>query len=270
MTAMAVLEPLDPVEARVLGVLVEKELTTPDQYPLTLNALVAGCNQKSNRAPVLALGAGEVAAALERLRLNRLAERLQGSGRVERHRHVARDRLGADAVSIAVLAELLLRGAQTPGELRGRAGRMAAIPALGDLEQCLAALAERGLVRRLPPPAGSRAATWTQLLTEAGAGGKDAPEPAGVTARAVEVRGAAGAVTAPTPAAPARAAGPDEETLAAPAAAPADPARSRPAAPLAERLERLERRLERLDDELGRVHEALETIARRVGVTLEP
>src|SRR5687768_1225314 len=110
-------------ERRVLGVLVEKAKTTPDAYPLSLNALVTGCNQKSNRDPLLTLSNEEVEEALEGLQKSGLVSRVTGS-RVDRWRHHLYEAWNVSKVELAILAELLLRGPQTEGELRGRAGRM--------------------------------------------------------------------------------------------------------------------------------------------------
>src|SRR5262245_2756710 len=137
---------LDVDERRVLGVLVEKAKTTPDAYPLSLNALVTGSNQKSNRDPVLNISDAQVESALTSLQKKGLVFRLQSSGRVERWRHVAYEAWKVDKVELAVLAELLLRGAQTEGELRGRASRMESIDDLDQLRAVLKRLAERRLV----------------------------------------------------------------------------------------------------------------------------
>jgi uncharacterized protein YceH (UPF0502 family) len=142
---------LEAVERRVLGVLIEKAKTTPDAYPLSLNALVTGCNQKSNRDPVLNLSDAEVENALTGLQKKTLVNRLQGSGRVERWRHIAYETWKVDKVELAILAELLLRGPQTEGELRGRASRMEAIDDLDQLRVILKRLTERGLVVYLTP-----------------------------------------------------------------------------------------------------------------------
>ncbi len=143
---------LNPYERRVLGVLVEKAKTTPDAYPLSLNALVTGCNQKSNRDPVLNLTDLEVEEALARLQKKGLVTRLQGAGRVERWRHNLYDAWTVGKVELAILAELLLRGPQTEGELRARAARMEEIPDLDALREFLSKLAERKLVVFLMPP----------------------------------------------------------------------------------------------------------------------
>jgi len=156
----------DPIEARVFGVLVEKALTTPDQYPLSTNAATNGCNQKTNRDPVLTLEEHEVAGALTRLADRYLARRVfPGNSRVEKFAHNGKEALGLEAAPMAVLAELLLRGPQTPGELRARAARMAPIDSLEALAEILARLIERGYVRRLDPAPGSRAERYEQLVS---------------------------------------------------------------------------------------------------------
>jgi uncharacterized protein YceH (UPF0502 family) len=144
---------LPEYERRVLGVLVEKQKTakTADAYPLTLNSLTTGCNQKSNRDPVLDLTDDEVEETLSSLQKKGLVNRLTG-GRVDKFRHLLYDVWTSDGRQLAVLAELLLRGPQTKGELRGRASRMAAIDTLDDLEEVLRPLAERRLVAYLGPP----------------------------------------------------------------------------------------------------------------------
>jgi len=165
MTPIPLETPLDPVEARVLGVLIEKELTTPDQYPLSVNALVAGANQKSNRHPVMDLADAEVAAALERLRRRFLAGASYGTGqRVERYHQTAGPLLDAERPALAVHAELLLRGPQTQGELRSRAGRMHPFASLEELGRVLQALEAKGQVVHVPPPPGARAAAWASTL----------------------------------------------------------------------------------------------------------
>ena len=157
---------LDPREARVFGVLVEKALTTPEQYPLSVNAATNGANQKSNRDPVLSLSEDEVAAALERLEQKYMARKVfLMNSRVEKFCHNGKDALNLDAAGLAVLAELLMRGPQTPGDLRGRASRMAPIDSLDQLATILSTLIERGYVQRLPPLPGSRAERYVQLLS---------------------------------------------------------------------------------------------------------
>lgn len=142
-----------PNERRILGVLVEKQKTsrTADAYPLTLNALVTGCNQKSNRDPVLQLDDVAVEEGLASLQEKGLVERVTG-GRAERFRHRLYELWTQNGPELAVLAELLLRGAQTRGELRGRAGRMDSIETLDALDEILRSLAARRLVTYLSEP----------------------------------------------------------------------------------------------------------------------
>ena len=173
---------LSPVEARVVGSLAEKQLTTPQQYPLTLNALVLACNQSSNREPVVSYDEDTVHNALSSLKeAGLLRFVLPSHGRsVTRYRQVLDERFGLDARGLSVVAVLMLRGPQTVGELRARTERMADFGALGDVEAELERLASGPdpLVRRLPRRPGQKEERWTQLLsgeaTEPGA----APEPA--------------------------------------------------------------------------------------------
>lgn len=131
--------------------LVEKAKTTPDAYPMSLNALRAGCNQKSNRDPLMEVDEDAVQESLDRLRGVGLVAEVQGGGRVPRYRHYMYDWLGVDKVEIAVMTELLLRGEQTEGELRGRASRMEPIADLQALRNVLNALKTKGLVIALSP-----------------------------------------------------------------------------------------------------------------------
>lgn len=152
--------PLDPYERRVLGVLVEKAKTTPDAYPLSLNALVTGCNQKSNRDPIMNISDLDAETTLEDVQKKGFTIRISGSGRVERWRHNLYDAWSVGKVELAILAELLLRGPQTEGELRQRASRMEEIPDLDTLRDYLRKLAERNLVVYLTPE-GRRGTTVT-------------------------------------------------------------------------------------------------------------
>jgi uncharacterized protein YceH (UPF0502 family) len=155
---------LEAIERRVLGVLVEKAKTTPENYPLSLNALRSACNQKCNRAPLMQLEEPQVEDALEKLReLGAVAE-VQGSGRINRFRHLAYDWLGVEKVELAVMAELLLRGAQTVGELRGRAARMEPIKDLSELRPTLDSLEKKGLIQYLTPPGRGCVVTHTLYL----------------------------------------------------------------------------------------------------------
>jgi uncharacterized protein YceH (UPF0502 family) len=159
-TSPPVLQPLSVLERRVLGVLVEKSKTTPDAYPLTLNALVTGCNQKNNRDPVMNVDAGQVEDTLERLRARRLVQQIQGSGRTDKFRHALYDEWYVGKVELSVVTELLLRGPQTEGELRVRASRMDPIPDLESLRTLLNTLTERRFVVFLSPQ-GRRGTTLT-------------------------------------------------------------------------------------------------------------
>lgn len=143
--------PLTARQRRVMGVLVEKAKTTPDAYPMTLNALVNGCNQKSNRDPQMNLTAEQVEETLGELRGMGAVAEVQGSGRVPKYRHFMYEWLGVDKDEIAVMTELLLRGPQTVGELRGRASRMETIADLAALRPILKSLEEKRLLVSLTP-----------------------------------------------------------------------------------------------------------------------
>src|SRR5262245_31417685 len=132
--------------------MVEKAKTTPDIYPLSLNALRTGCNQKNNRDPIMQLTDNDVEEALAKLRPLGATEEVQGSGRVAKFRHLMYEWLGVDKVELAVMAELLLRGAQTEGELRGRAARMEPIADLAALRTVLDSLRAKQLVIDITPP----------------------------------------------------------------------------------------------------------------------
>jgi len=144
-------QPLTAIERRVLGVLIEKAKTTPENYPLSLNAIRVGSNQKSNRAPQMQLEEGDALEALDSLREKGAVAVIQGDGRVEKFRHLAYDWLGVEKIELSIMAELLLRGDQTIGELRGRAARMDPIADLAALRPLLASLLEKGLIVYLTP-----------------------------------------------------------------------------------------------------------------------
>jgi uncharacterized protein YceH (UPF0502 family) len=144
-------QPLGAIDRRVLGVLAEKAKTTPDIYPMSLNAVVTGCNQKSNRAPVMELEAEDVQESLDRLRALGAVAMVEGYGRVTKYRHYLYEWLGVDKVELSVMTELLLRGAQTEGDLRGRASRMDPIPDLAALRTLLNSLRAKGLIISLTP-----------------------------------------------------------------------------------------------------------------------
>ncbi len=157
-------KPISRNHRRVLGVLVEKAKTTPNGYPLSLNGLCTGCNQKSNRSPQMDLTPEDVEDALEELRAWALTGEVHGDGRVVKYRHYMKEWLGVDGTELAVMAELLLRGTQTVGELRGRAARMAgsALPDMSALRPVIDSLIQKGLVIALTPP--GRGQTVTHAL----------------------------------------------------------------------------------------------------------
>ncbi|MEO8586071.1 MAG: YceH family protein [Acidobacteriota bacterium] len=157
--------PLDPVEVRVLGALLEKQQATPEYYPLTLHALVAACNQKSNRDPVLELAPAEIEAALSRLREHVFVWKT-GFSRAEKWEQNVEKRWQLDAPGKAVMTLLFLRGEQTPGELRGRSDRLHPFTTTGDVEAALEALASgpEPLVAELPRRPGQKETRWTHLV----------------------------------------------------------------------------------------------------------
>ncbi len=159
---------LTPIEARILGCLLEKERITPENYPLSLNALAAACNQTTNREPITAYDAKEVEAGVNALRENKLATVIFGAGsRVQKYRHNLLDHLELDRRDIALLCLLLLRGPQTLGELRGRTERLYHFASLEEVEACLADLAkdEAHLVRILPARPGQKEQRYAHLLS---------------------------------------------------------------------------------------------------------
>ncbi|HEY2894244.1 MAG TPA: DUF480 domain-containing protein [Pirellulales bacterium] len=151
--------PLRAIDRRVIGVLVEKAKTTPDAYPMTLNALRSGCNQKNNRDPLMQVEIEDVEESLERLRALGAVGEVQGGGRVSKFRHYAYEWLGVEKLELAVMAELLLRGAQTEGELRARAARMDPIADLETLRGVLNSLQSKKLVISLTPAGRGHAVT---------------------------------------------------------------------------------------------------------------
>jgi len=152
-------------EQRVLGCLIEKRWTTPDQYPLSLNALRLACNQSTNRDPVTDYDDATVREATDRLSRYGLARLASGPGsRATKYRHLAEEGFGLGREELAVLAVLLLRGPQTPGELKVRSERMANLGSLADLEHVLETLAERGYARRLERRPGQKEDRFEHLL----------------------------------------------------------------------------------------------------------
>ncbi|HWV86063.1 MAG TPA: YceH family protein [Capillimicrobium sp.] len=228
----------DAIELRVLGCLIEKQRTTPDAYPLSLNALRLACNQSTNRDPVMQLDEAQIRDALQRLYRRRWT-RLAGAGRAAKYRHLLDEALGLADDELALLAVLMLRGPQTPGELNQRASRLHAFGSLAAVQETLDRLVARELVARLERRPGQKEERFAQIL---GGGDAESAPPA------------APAVTAPTPTEgdavpPAPQPGPEPAAWADSAPAPAvDEARI-------ERLERevaaLRAELDALRDELG-------------------
>jgi uncharacterized protein YceH (UPF0502 family) len=163
---------LDPVEIRVLGSLLEKEQTNPETIPMSVNAVILACNQKTNREPVMSLTEDQVVNALDRLRQDVLVWRTEGA-RTERWQQSVVRRWGLDRAGKALMTLLLLRGAQTPGELRTRTERMHAFASVDEVEEALRRLAaiDEPLVRDLPRRPGQKEIRWIHLV------GELAPEP---------------------------------------------------------------------------------------------
>ncbi len=160
---------LDPAEVRVLGSLIEKEIATPEYYPLTLNALVNACNQKSNRDPLVDFDDGTVDDALDSLRQKRLAATLSGAGmRVPKHRQLFSETLNLGRRELALLCVLMLRGPQTAGELHARTERLHPFTDIEEVESCAQRLMERQpdpLVVRLPVQPGRKEPRYAHLLS---------------------------------------------------------------------------------------------------------
>lgn len=162
---------LSAPEQRVLGCLIEKRWTTPDQYPLSLNALRLACNQSTSRDPVTAYDEGTVREAAQRLSRYGLARLASGhTSRATKYRHLAEEALGLGREELAVLSVMLLRGAQTPGELKARTERMARLDSLAEAERVLGVLTDRGYVRRLERRPGHKEDRFEHLLGGAGDG----------------------------------------------------------------------------------------------------
>ena len=162
------LTPLSDIETRVLGALIEKDITTPDYYPLSLNALVNACNQKNNREPVMTLNEDQVRASLESLQQQRLAGPARGAdSRVTKYEHRLQEVFNFTRGEIAIICVLLLRGPQTPGELRGRTERMFRFEELSDVLSTLQKLGQREppLVKQLPRQPGTKEARFAQLFS---------------------------------------------------------------------------------------------------------
>jgi uncharacterized protein YceH (UPF0502 family) len=158
---------LNEVEARVLGALIEKEITTPDYYPLSLNALVNACNQKNNREPVMTLDESSVRTALYNLQAKRLAGPASADSRVTKYEHRTQEVFNFTRAETAIIDVLMLRGPQTPGELRGRSERMYRFEELSDVQATLQRLIERDppLVKMLPRQSGTKESRFAHLLS---------------------------------------------------------------------------------------------------------
>jgi uncharacterized protein YceH (UPF0502 family) len=208
---------LSPIEARIIGCLIEKQITTPDQYPLSLNALVNACNQKSNRDPVMSADEAEIQTTLDQLIRKHLVIEKSGFGsRVPKYQHrfcnTEYEPLKFTPQELAIVCELLVRGPQTPGELRTRAARMASFSEVGQVEAALESLSSRAdgpFVVRLSREPGRRDSRYAHLFS--------------------------GAVTIPTP---------TEESIRGPSVA---------SAPAPSRLERLEEEVRQLKEELTHI-----------------
>ena len=156
-------------EARVLGALVEKDLSTPEYYPMTLSAIVTACNQKTNRDPVVSYDESDVATAIESLQRKRLiGSSTSAHGRAVRYRHAMVEALGLERPQLAILASLMLRGPETPGELRGRAHRMHPFETLEEVDGVLNGLMEHDppYVARLDRRPGQKEARYAQLFSD--------------------------------------------------------------------------------------------------------
>jgi uncharacterized protein YceH (UPF0502 family) len=170
---------LGPAERRVLGCLLEKQRTTPDVYPLTLNSLRSACNQATNRDPVVEYDDTVLRAALHRLERRGLIRLASGRGsRAPKYRHLLADALPMSSDEEAVMCVLMLRGPQTPGELKGRAGRMHAFAGLESVQQTLTRLIERRLVSRLGRRPGQKEERYAQRLADVEGAGEESPQAA--------------------------------------------------------------------------------------------
>jgi uncharacterized protein len=221
---------LEPAEIRVLGALIEKQRTTPDAYPLTINALRLACNQSTNRDPVVDYDEGTVRAAAQRLARRGWARFASGHGsRAPKYRHLLDEALRVGDDEISVLGVLMLRGPQTPGELKQRTERMHRFADLGEVDSTLERLIERDLVVRLERRPGQKEQRYRHVL-----GGEEAAAPPDGGPRA-----AAAAAEAPL-------------------ATPSAQAASRDTGPVEERVERLER-------EVAELREGLAALRRDLG-----
>jgi uncharacterized protein YceH (UPF0502 family) len=170
---------LSAVELRVLGCLIEKQRTTPDVYPLSLNSLRAACNQSTNRDPVVSYDEPAIRAALNELSRRGWVRLASGPGsRAAKYRHLLNDALGLSDAEISLLAVLMLRGPQTPGELKQRSDRLHPVASLEEVDRTVSELIERELVQRLPRRPGQKEERYAHTLGEDAEHGEDAAPPA--------------------------------------------------------------------------------------------
>lgn len=251
----------DDVEIRVLGCLIEKQRTTPDQYPLTLNSLRLACNQSTNRDPVVDYDEAEIRRALGELGRRRWIRGASGhTSRSPKYRHLLDTELSLSEDQLSVLAVLMLRGEQTPGQLKQRTERMFGFHDLAALQTTLDALASRELIERLPRRPGQKEDRYRQLLGgEAAADegpGRSVPDESAVSAESVSETGAdgPGATAAPgDPAAASAPAGPGE-----PLPVPLD-------TPETERIEALERQVSDLTGQLAELRALVDDLREQLG-----
>ncbi len=261
--------PLERNERRVAGVLAEKAKTTPENYPLSLNAILNGSNQKSNRFPQMSLDEEQVQEALDSLRRVGAVALIQGDGRVEKFRHLLYEWPGVDKRELAVMTELLLRGAQTLGELRGRAARMEPIKDVGDLQPIVDSLRQKGLLIYLTPPGRGGIVTHNlyqpqelaKLKSEHGSGSD-----ADATDASTSSPAASRAVSAPAPPTMSRDPHSPPATYRADAAPPVSAALTAPPAATSrgEELEELRSELAALKRELAELREQSESAVRHL------
>lgn len=157
--------PLNRHQRRVIGVLIEKSKTTPNAYPMTLNSITTGSNQKSNRSPQMTLASDDVELLLDELREMGAVAEIHGDGRVAKYKHKMYNWLGVEKVEMAIMGELLLRGEQTLGELRARASRMEPISGMDELKPLISSLLQKGLMVELSPPGRGQMVTHNLYLS---------------------------------------------------------------------------------------------------------
>lgn len=239
-------------EQRVLGCLIEKRWTTPDQYPLSLNALRLACNQSTNREPVTDYDESTVREAAQRLSRYGLARLASGHGsRATKYRHLAEEALGLGREELALLAVLLLRGPQTPGELKARTERMASLGSLERVDEVLAELCRNGYARRMARRPGQKEDRFEHLLGGAAVGDAIGREPEAAAGDESETEAAAPSPPAPSPP-PAKLG--DKETPYQQASRDADDGR------LEDRVSGLEEDASALREELAALREDLATL----------